>query len=172
MSIRVGFSIGARDPQELRATLRTGYLLMACVAVLNASVVIGGSHWIVAGYTQDAQVQQAAVALLLIVGWFQIPDSVQTLANIVLRGMKDARVPMLVLTVAHWVIGLGTGCVLGYGWLGIEPQGAAGFWTGIALGLCFAGLCLNLRLWQKVGETCRELTLDESSPSGGQTINP
>jgi MATE family multidrug resistance protein len=157
MSIRVGFSIGAGDPAGLRATLRTGYLLMGAVACINAGVVVLGSSLIASGYTQDAEVRLAAVTLLLIVGAFQIPDAFQTLANIVLRGMKDARVPMLVLMMAHWVVGLGSGCVLGYGWLGVAPMGAAGFWTGIALGLTFAGLLLTARLWHKVNHTCERL---------------
>jgi MATE family multidrug resistance protein len=59
----------------------------------------------------------------------------------VLRGLKDAVMPMVIAAIGYWVIGLGGAYVLGFalGW------GVAGLWWGLAMGLAFTAALLAWR---------------------------
>ncbi len=82
-----------------------------------------------------------AVVLLRIAAFFQVFDGLQVSAAGALRGLKDTRTPMLISLLSYWLIGLGGGAVLafGYGW------GGAGIWLGFVAGLGSAAVLL---LWR------------------------
>ncbi|NJN51742.1 MAG: hypothetical protein HC809_08155 [Gammaproteobacteria bacterium] len=68
---------------------------------------------------------------------------------------------MFIALVSYWVIGLPTGCVLGFGWLG-EPMGVYGFWIGLAAGVGSAALALGVRLWRLSGDVARIRALSQA----------
>ena len=78
-------------------------------------------------YTHDAAVIALAANLLLFSAAFQLSDGVQVVSGAALRGMKDARVPMLLTALSYWGVGMTLGATLGFG-LGWGPQG---MWCGL-----------------------------------------
>ena len=83
--------------------------------------------------------------MLVIVGVFQLFDSLQVASSGMLRGLRDSRVPALMGFAAYWLVGLPVGI-----WLAIGFQlGAAGVWWGLAAGLCVASITLGPRLWNR-----------------------
>jgi len=82
-----------------------------------------------------------ASSLLLYAAAFQFPDGIQAQAAGALRGLKDTRMPMLLVALAYWGVGmpLGTGLAFGLGW------GPHGMWAGMIGGLAVAAVLLGAR---------------------------
>jgi MATE family multidrug resistance protein len=80
-------------------------------------------------------------SLLYIAAIFQVFDGLQALASHVLRGLRDAAMPLVIAGIGYWGIGLTASYVLAFplGW------GPHGLWWGVALGLAFTGLLLAYR---------------------------
>jgi MATE family multidrug resistance protein len=62
-----------------------------------------------------------------------------------LRGVSDARVPMLIAVSAYWGIGLPSAWVLS----AHTALGGKGVWVGLALGLLFAASLLTWRFYHR-----------------------
>ncbi len=92
-------------------------------------------------YIQDPAVLQYAIPLMLIAGFFQIPDGIQCVALGVLRGMYDVNIPTVFTLIAYWVIALPLGYYLGF----IAGFGAPGIWWGLTIGLLTSAILLTLR---------------------------
>jgi MATE family multidrug resistance protein len=82
-----------------------------------------------------------AAELLVLAALFQLSDGVQASAAGALRGVRDTRIPMAIVVVAYWLIGLPLGWWLAFG-LGL---GARGLWMGLIAGLTAAAALLAVR---------------------------
>ena len=85
----------------------------------------------------------AGVSFLLVAALFQVVDGAQVVGAGMLRGLHDARVPMVFALFGSWAIGLGVGVALAFSmnWRGI------GIWVGLAAGL---GVVAVLMIWAMV----------------------
>ncbi len=146
ISVRVGRAIGQQDFRLARLAGYTGIGLTALIAIFSASLTLLFPASIAAIYTNNSEVAAMAGDLLLLAALFQVSDAVQVSTSGALRGYKDTRVPMAMLIVAYWLIGLPLGYGLGLTPLGPGPMGAAGFWIGLIAGLTAAAILLSLRL--------------------------
>ncbi len=150
-TIRVGYSIGARDYAGARRSAfvalgaSLAFALVAAVAVFTLREDIAGL------YTKDPEVISAAAGLLLLVALYQFVADTQVTAVGALRGYKDTRAPMLTAAFAYWVIGLPLGAALGFGIGGVAALGVTGFWIGLVAGLAVAAVMLVWRLWRLSG---------------------
>jgi MATE family multidrug resistance protein len=68
-------------------------------------------------------------------------DGAQAIAMGSLRGLSDARIPMLIAGFSYWVAGFTLAYALGIG----AGLGAVGIWIGLATGLALAAILLSLR---------------------------
>jgi MATE family multidrug resistance protein len=70
-------------------------------------------------------------------------DAGQVMALGLLRGVQDARVPMVIAALSYWAVGVPASYVLGFtlGW------GGVGVWVGLAVGLALAAVFLLVRFW-------------------------
>lgn len=92
--------------------------------------------------TPDAErVLAVAGPLIVTAGLFQLFDGQQAIFASLLRGLKDARVPMVLALTAYWPVGFATAWVLAFP-LGF---GGIGVWLGIVFGLVAASGMLSLR---------------------------
>jgi MATE family multidrug resistance protein len=139
--VRVGYSVGARQPAALRRAAMAGYLIVLGTQGFAGLVILFGNHAIASVYTQDAAVVALAANLLLYAAAFQLSDGVQVVSGAALRGIKDTRLPMLLTAFAYWGVGMTLGATLGFG-LGWGPQG---MWCGLIAGLTVAAALLSLR---------------------------
>ena len=117
-AVRVGYSVGRRDPSGVRrsgwAALTLGAGFMSGAAVL----FVLAPHPLLRLFTTDPAVTRAGVTLLLVAAFFQLFDGLQAVATGVLRGLGDTRTPMLWNLAGHWVLGLPAGYLLCFvaGW--------------------------------------------------------
>jgi multidrug resistance protein, MATE family len=145
-AVRVGRYAGAGELDQAR---RAGFLAMGLGAVfMTASglVMLAFGRQIVglyvAGHTSaELQVIALAVTFLHIAAAFQVFDGLQVVGAFNLRGLKDARAPMVLAGASYWLVGAPV-CVwlgVGLGWQGV------GVWIGLVAGLATAALTLGGR---------------------------
>jgi len=58
-----------------------------------------------------------------------------------LRGLKDAKIPMVIAAFSYWPVGLSSAYVLAFPF----GFGGAGVWGGLVIGLMVASVCLTWR---------------------------
>ena len=78
----------------------------------------------------------------MVAALFQIADGAQVLGAGMLRGLHDARVPMLFALIGYWGIGLPLGVLLAFP----IHLGGVGIWIGLATGLTIVAI-LMIRRW-------------------------
>lgn len=145
LTIRVGQLYGEKNWRIMQHIQRQGFVF-ATVMALTTMLLIGlFRENITAFYTKDMQVQLAATHLLLFALIYQISDAWQVAAAGCLRGMQDTQGPMWITLLSYWAIALPLGILLSR----VLPYGAAGFWTGLVIGLTIAAILLFIRLRQR-----------------------
>jgi MATE family multidrug resistance protein len=95
-------------------------------------------RWIAGLYTDDPAVLAGAASLLVLAALFQHVDGAQVAANGALRGLKDARMPMLIAGLSYWGVGFPVGWLFGF----LLDWRTPGVWVGMIAGLCCAALLL------------------------------
>lgn len=143
-TIRVGHAMGRGDAGAARLSGWTGVGLGASFMAVMAVLILVGHRTIAGFYTDDVEVAAVAAGLLQLAALFQISDGLQVGALGALRGLKDTRVPMMIIIVAYWLIAFPLAWQLGIR-MGMGP---AGPWIGLIVGLTVAALLLNARFWR------------------------
>ena len=92
-----------------------------------------------------ADVRDLALHFMVVVGLFQMLDGTQAAGVGALRGLKDARLPMIFVTGCLWGVGVPLGLFLAF------PGGmeGIGIWTGLAVALAALSLLILMR-WHKL----------------------
>jgi len=146
ITVRVGMGYGRRDPEAIRRSGWTGFVV--AVAFMAATAIV---MWIfprpLIGLFVDvsapggAAVMELAVTYLAVAAIFQIVDGAQVAGAGMLRGLHDTRVPMIIALFGYWGIGIGVGAWLAFrvGW------GGVGIWTGLATGLGIVAVLMLIR---------------------------
>lgn len=146
LTVRVGFTIGRRRATRLRRVVRTGLVLSLTGSVCTCLIISTFSDKIALLYTTDPAVQGLAAILLIYAAIFQLPDAMQVNCSGILRGCKDTRIPLLLILLSYWGIGLPLGYGFGLVRLGGMEPGPQGFWIGLICALSAAAILLGLRV--------------------------
>lgn len=146
ITVRVGHNLGMSGARAGLFAAKVGITVALMFAVVAASGIYLLAEWLPYLYTSDPEVLALSTALLFYAALYQFSDSVQVACAGALRGYQDTRVPMLLTMIAYWLVGLPSGYILGMTDLLGPPQGPAGFWKGLIIGLSVAALFLSIRL--------------------------
>ncbi len=149
ITIRVGYAIGRQRYDRANLTSKVGLCLNIAVAIITAAFTLIFANHIAGIYTNDSQVITIAVTLLYLNAFYQIPDAIQVGAAAALRGHKDTRVPLIMVVIAYWIIGMPLGYSLALTDFWGDPIGAKGFWISLIIGLSVAAALLGIRLRKK-----------------------
>ncbi|WP_028470438.1 MATE family efflux transporter [Neptunomonas japonica] len=145
-TIRVGQLSGANEPKSAWFSAKVAVLVTTSIALFTSITI-----WLLATniaqiFTSEPYLIELAASLLLIAALFEISDALQVTAAGALRGYKDTSIPLLIVFIAYWVIGLPLGYILGLTDLLLPAMGAAGFWYGLLIGLSVSAVLLIVRL--------------------------
>jgi MATE family multidrug resistance protein len=138
-----------------------GIALSVIVMTFTAILMFTIPELIIAIYTQDPDVKEIAVKLLLLAGIFQISDGLQVSALGALRGLKDTKIPMIFNIISYWIFGLPMVYLFGIH-LKIGPEG---LWIGLIIGLSVAAVFHNCRFYLLMQEL-------RHSKSGPESVSP
>jgi MATE family multidrug resistance protein len=144
LTVRIGEAHGAGEAERLRPIAISGWLLATGYSILAAACFLIFGKFFASLFISAPGVIALTSSLLVIVGVFQIVDSLQVVSSAMLRGLQDARVPALMGFAAYWLVGLPVGAGLGFGF----HLGAIGVWWGLAAGLGVAAITLGPRFWR------------------------
>ncbi|GEO80988.1 MATE family efflux transporter [Pararhodospirillum oryzae] len=145
-TVRVGLAAGAGNLDGVRRAgwvafvLGVGFMSAMAVVLLTQAPLVA-TVFLDRADPASVAVLPLAASLLMIAGVFQIADGAQVVAGGALRGLKDTRVPMLVVGFGYWALAVPLGATLAFA-AGLGPQGV---WWGLALGLILVAVLLTLR---------------------------
>jgi len=164
-SVRVGNALGAQEVE--RAKLASGLTLCfgVVVAVVNAGFLLSMRkvlpRWFIG--THDEETINLGSNLLIVAAVFQIPDMVNAVVQGVLIGSGRQGLGAQLNFVAYYLIGIPTGCFLGFRW---HRWGVVGIWIGLVLGLvvmAIGGIFIIVQSdWDALAKKARERTREET----------
>jgi MATE family multidrug resistance protein len=144
-TVRVGLAAGAGDRIATRRAGFTAIFIGAAFMCCTALVLLIWPREIATLWLPDipsnAQVLGLAVLFVHVAAAFQVMDGIQATASMSLRGLKDARGPMVIAGASYWLAGAPMCALLGFG---LHMQGL-GIWIGLAFGLLVAAVSLSTR---------------------------
>ncbi len=146
VTVRVGHAFGARDANAVARAGWAGFSVCMAFALAASLVMLLAPRLLIGAFLDvsdpaNAAVVRLAVSFLAMSALFQIADGAQAVGAGMLRGLQDARIPMLFAMAGYWGIGLPVGIGLAFyaGLAGI------GIWIGLAAGLVVVA---SLILWR------------------------
>lgn len=146
LTIRVGQLQGSGNSHHARFAAITGVGLTLVVAMITTLLTLLLAPQITKLYIDDPEIASLAILLLMIAALFQFSDALQVSAAGALRGYKDTFIPLMLIFVSFWLIGLPAGYLLGLTDFIRPAMGAAGFWYGLLIGLSAGAVMLMTRL--------------------------
>jgi multidrug resistance protein, MATE family len=145
-SIRVSNAFGRADWNKIRVIGKTT-LITAFLYGCFCAIAFAIFRWqLPLIFNKNPDVIRLTALLLLFAAVFQISDATQATGAGLLRGIKDVKLPTLLITIAYWVIGLPVGWFFAFHY----HMGAAGMWLGLILGLTLASVFLGSRFLNMV----------------------
>lgn len=156
LTIRIGQQLGARNPEGARYSASTGAIITVCFAAVSATSMVLLAPGIAALYTENPEIISIAVSLISIAALFQFSDAIQVACAGALRGYKDTNVPLLIVFISFWVVGLPLGYTLARTDIITPSMGPQGFWVALVIGLTISGALLAQRLIWKSGSICSD----------------
>jgi MATE family multidrug resistance protein len=144
-SIRVSNAYGRNDWSKIseigKSTLQLGWIYgffcALCFGIFRNQLPLI--------FNNNPEVVQLSGSLLICAAIFQISDSTQAISAGLLRGIKDVKLPTILIAVAYWLLGLPIGYLLA---LTFKLK-TVGMWIGFIAGLTFAGIFLSVRFLKK-----------------------
>lgn len=146
VTIRVGHCLGAREETRARAIAGGAIVTAAIVMSFTAALFLLAGESIVGAFTEDMAVVALGAHLLIVAGIFQICDGIQIISMGALRGMRDIKMPTLLMAGIYWIVALPLGAFLARQ----TELAAAGMWIGLAVGLGLAGAALTWRAHRRL----------------------
>jgi MATE family multidrug resistance protein len=145
-TVRVGRFAGAGDREGARRAGFTAMIVGAGLISLFGVLMFLNGDWIAGLYIggrdeHSLQVIALAALFLKVAAAFQLVDALQVVGAMSLRGLKDARMPMVLAGASYWLAGAPVCILLG---VTLKMQGL-GVWIGLAFGLAVAAAAMCLR---------------------------
>jgi len=144
LSVRIGSANGAGQVERLRSIVISGWWLAAGYGLIGGLFFVLFGQWLASLYIDELPVIQLAASIMVVVGIFQLFDSLQICSVAMLRGLRDVTLPAWMGFIAYWLIGIPLGVLLSMKF----DLGAVGVWCGLAVGLFAACFMQVPRLWK------------------------
>ena len=142
-AVRVGNQVGSRDSVNLRKAARSIFGMSLMWMSFSGLIIFLFRMQLAGFYSDDPEVIQLAVSMLLIAVVFQLSDGLQSVSLGALRGFTDVRVPTFITFIAYWLLTLPAAYVLSQH----TALGAIGIWLALAFGLTISAISLISRFY-------------------------
>ncbi|WP_120633254.1 MATE family efflux transporter [Ruegeria sp. EL01] len=149
-TIRAGNALGRKDRAHLEkgAIAVTGMSLVMSVLTVILFLTCAKpliSLFMEADDPQRTQILVIGSGLLAMAALFQLVDGAQVIALGLLRGLQDAKIPMVMAALSYWVVGIPASYYFGF----VRGMDGIGVWLGLVLGLACAAVLLMARFWMR-----------------------
>ncbi|MCF1492433.1 MATE family efflux transporter [Agrobacterium vitis] len=158
-TVRIGVAHGRDDFTDVVRASITVVCMAALISVIGGLLFFFFSNelsgmFLDRGRGDAAAVLDYAAPLVVVAGIFQLVDGMQAVATGLLRGLKDASVPMVLALISYWPIGFGLAWFMAFP-LGM---GGLGVWFGFLIGLSSAAVMMGLRFWLRLRHEMRMMS--------------
>lgn len=145
-SIRVSNAFGTGNFKKISAIGKSTLLAALAYGVFCAIIFVVFRNDLPLLFNKKKEVIAMASSLFILAAIFQISDATQAIGSGLLRGVKDVKVPTVLIFIAYWVLGIPAGYILAYHF----KMGAPGIWLGFIIGLSFSSFFLTSRFLKLV----------------------
>ncbi len=147
-TIRAGNALGRRDRAHLEKGAITVTGMSLIMSVLTVILFLTCAEPLISLFMeatdpQRPQILMIGTGLLAMAALFQLVDGAQVIALGLLRGLQDAKMPMVMAALSYWVIGIPSSYFFGF----VQGMEGIGVWLGLVLGLACAAVLLMARFW-------------------------
>ncbi|MBT8078642.1 MAG: MATE family efflux transporter [Gammaproteobacteria bacterium] len=151
--VRVAYGIGRRSVAAARQSAHITFLLAAIISAAAAATLWLIPEQIVSIFLDTSQpanvgVMLIAISLSLYAAVFQALDGVLIVMANAVRGLRDTKSPLWISMAGYWLVGLGSGTILCFGY----DLGAKGLWQGLIAGPLVAIVLMFLRFRLRMRE--------------------
>ncbi len=144
-SIRVSHAFGTRNWRRISDIGKSTLALALIYGTLCCISFILFKNQLPLVFNKDPEVVAFAAHLILFAAIFQISDAIQATAAGLTRGVKDVKVPTVMIAIAYWVIAIPLGYILAFHF----KLKASGIWIGLIAGLSMSALFLSIRFLRR-----------------------
>lgn len=149
-TIRAGNALGRRDRPHLEKGAIAVTAMSLVMSVLTIILFLTCAEPLISLFMEEddpqrAQILMIGTGLLAMAALFQLVDGAQVIALGLLRGLQDAKIPMLMAALSYWVVGLPSSYYFGF----VRGMDGIGVWLGLVLGLACAAVLLMARFWMR-----------------------
>ncbi|WP_170770299.1 MATE family efflux transporter [Ruegeria lacuscaerulensis] len=149
-TIRAGNALGRKDRAHLEKGAIAVTAMSLVMSVLTVILFLTCAEPLISLFMeaddpQRSQILLIGTGLLAMAALFQLVDGAQVIALGLLRGLQDAKVPMVMAGLSYWVVGIPASYYFGF----VQGMDGIGVWLGLVLGLAFAAVLLMARFWMR-----------------------
>jgi multidrug resistance protein, MATE family len=138
-SVKIGIQYGRQSFAGVMEVTKSSLFLSLPFMLMSCLTYILFPESLMKLMSEDGEVQQIGVALLLIVGVFQLIDGIQVVLAGVLRGIEKTKESFVSIMIGYWVLGIPIGLLLTF----FFKMQAQGMWLGLATALLIVGIALS-----------------------------
>lgn len=147
-TVRIGQVLGNGNLAATKKVITLTFVIMVVYNIFTAAAILLFKEQLSGIFSQDVQILQLSVHLLLFAASFQFFDGLQVACLGVLRGFRDVTVPTVMVAIAYWVVALPLGYLMAFYW----GMGVDGIWYALVLGLFLVSTVLFARIRLKTGK--------------------
>lgn len=140
-SIRTSNAFGTNNFKKISIIGKSTLLTALGYGIFCAIIFVIFRNEIPLLFNKKLEVITMASTLFILAAIFQISDATQAIGSGLLRGIKDVKVPTVLIFIAYWVLGIPAGYLLAFHF----KLGAPGIWLGFIIGLSFSSFFLTSR---------------------------
>jgi len=145
-TVRIGLAAGAGDGPRIRRAGGAAMLISLSFMSLSGIVLAVFAPLIIGLYLdpnlpENAHVISLAIMFLRIGAAFQIFDTMQVVASLSLRGLKDANGPLWIAGASYWLVGTPLAWFFAFH---LNMQGT-GVWIAFVIALAVAAIAMTMR---------------------------
>lgn len=149
-TIRAGNALGRRDLAHFYKGAKTVFAVSLVASGFAIALFLTAADPLISLFLENdnplrPQILLIGTGLLAVAALFQLMDGAQIIALGLLRGLQDAKGPMMIAALSYWGLGIPASYILGFP-LGME---GIGVWLGLVLGLTCAAVLLMIRFWTR-----------------------
>ena len=147
-TIRAGNALGRKDRAHLERGAIAVTAMSLLVSVLTVILFLTCAEPLISLFMepddpQRFQILLIGAGLLAMAALFQLVDGAQVIALGLLRGLQDAKIPMVMAGLSYWAVGIPASYYFGF----VRGMDGIGVWLGLVLGLACAAVLLMARFW-------------------------
>ncbi len=136
LAVKVSYNYGANNPTNVKNYSLAAYIMGMTFMVFASAVLIMFPAAIINIFTNDFDVMQIAMPIVVIAGMFQVFDGFQVISGGILKGFKMTKIVSLCVFTGYWLVGVPVAYVLVWKY----SLSLKGYWIALAVSLLFMGI--------------------------------